>query len=132
MVAADDSLQASAAVPPPAAARPVGARRLLLAALAVVPVGVVGALVGSQYVETRLYSIVVPGFVGLACAATACAVAHERSARVAGLAVAAALAATGASFVLTRVSPVTPPGRALPPYAAAAVVAWLWAAPPRR
>lgn len=131
MVAAGDSLPASAGVTPPARPR-ADRRRLLLAALAVVPVVVVGALVGSQYVETRWYSLVVPGLVGLAGAAVACAVAGGRSLPVAGLAVVAALVATGASFVLTHVSPVAPLGRSVPPYAVAAVVAWLWAAPPRR
>jgi hypothetical protein len=110
----------------------VDRRRVLLAALAVLPVAAVGAVIGSQYVETRLYSVVVPGFVGLACAATVCAVTRGRTVREAVLAATAALGATAASFVLTGVSPVGPLGRAVPPYAVAAAVALLWASPPRR
>lgn len=107
-------------------------RRLLLAGLALLPVVGLGALIGSQYVETRWYSLVVPGFVALGCAQVGCLAAGGRSRPVAVLATAAALAATAAAFVLTQLSPVTPLGRALPPYGVAAAVAWLWAAPPRR
>ncbi len=107
--------------------------------LAAFLVAVLGGVVATQYVGAKVFSIVVPALVGVACGAAAVAAASAPPRSVAatlvraGAIVAAVLGtAYGFRLVVGGGSAVSPLGTVLPPYAAAATGAWVWTMPPRR
>lgn len=106
---------------------------LTRAALAASVAALAGAVVATQYVGAEVFSVVVPGLVGMAAAGAATAAAPTgggpRHRLV--LAVAALYGVVGTAYGFVFVpggqSPFGPPGQVLPPYAAAAAGPWVWA-----
>lgn len=97
------------------------------AGLGVYPLTLLGGWISTQYVHAHVFSLLVPGFVGLACAAAAEALAGSiaLAAPIAGL---GALLAVGLGdrLVVGGVDPVHPLGQAGPPYLAGLVGVALW------
>jgi hypothetical protein len=112
---------------------------MVAAGLACELVALVGAWIASEYVQTQVFSWLLPALVGVATGGAAAGVArpapgtpHRLALRL--IAVVYALVATGLSFrlVVGHESAFHPAGRVGPPYLAAAVGAWLWTTGGRR
>jgi len=99
----------------------------------------VGGQVASEYVGAKVFSIVTPALVGVACGIAAIAAGRIRP-REHGytllrlIAVLYAVIGTGYGFrfVVGHQDPFGPAGQVVPPYLGAALGAWLWTLPPRR
>lgn len=126
-----------------AAATPVAevpfAEGLIRAALAALPVAVVGGAVTSEYVGTGAFAVITPFLLGVACGAASIAAAGRvsrpaglRWVRLVGVLFALIGTAYGYRFVVGGEDPFGPAGSRIGPYVAAAVGAWLWTVPPRR
>lgn len=109
------------------------------AALAASMVGLIGGVIASEYVGAKIFSIVTPALVGVACGMAAVAAARVPLRGplyrwVRAVAVVYALIGTGYGFrfVPGGQSPFHPAGQVLPPYGGAILGAWLWTQPPRR
>lgn len=112
---------------------------LVRAALAALPVSVVGGAITSEYVGTGAFAVITPFLVGVACGAVAVAAAGRvprpaglRWVRLIGVLFALIGTAYGYRFVVGGEDPFGPAGSRIGPYVAAAVGAWLWTVPPRR
>jgi hypothetical protein len=116
--------------PPLSGGRIGGALGSTRAGLAASAVALAGAAVGYNYVQTQLFSLIVPGLVGLLCGRAAIRCARRASWRVQLVAVGCAAASALLAFRFAAV-PFGPPGRWLPPMLLAAVLAWLASRPSR-
>ena len=112
---------------------------VIRAALAVLPVSLLGGAIASEYVGTDVFGIVTPFLVGVACGAVAVAAAGAvrrpeglRAVRLVGLLYALIATGYGFRFVVGGEDPFAPAGDRIWPYAAAAAGAWLWTIPPKR
>jgi hypothetical protein len=121
------------------AATPTVVEYVVRAGLAALVVGLLGGVVTTQYVGAKLFSIITPALVGIACGAAATAAARAPSrtraatlVRVVAMAGAVLGTAYGFRLVVGGSSAFTPAGTVLPPYVAAAAGAWVWTLPPRR
>ena len=112
---------------------------VIRAALAVLPISLLGGAISSEYVGTDVFGIVTPFLVGVACGAAAVAAAGAvprpeglRVVRLVGLLYALIATGYGFRFVVGGEDPFAPAGDRIWPYAAAAAGAWLWTIPPKR
>jgi hypothetical protein len=119
----------------PAEAPPPGRAELLVrAGLAAMAVALVGGWIGTQYARNRGFSLIAPALVGMAVAWAAGAasgggrVDRRFVSLVAGVAAVLSAALAFRVYAAGGLSPWHPPGRVLPPYAAAVagVLAWPW------
>jgi hypothetical protein len=124
---------ASAPVTPP----PSDAERVVRGALGAYVLALGGGLITAQYVGSPLFEYLAPAVVGIACGAAATAAAGEPRGpvlqRVRVVALVYALVAVALGFRLEGTYGLVEPRLAvLAPYAVAALVCWLWTAPPKR
>lgn len=100
--------------------------RLVRAGLAVYPLVLLGGWISTQYWHDRFFSLIVPGLVGLGCAAVATAAGGRGVGTI--VAIPAGLLAVALSYALVPggAGLLAPPGQELPPYVAALVGVAAW------